>query len=280
MDSPYKKWIKLNEHLFTLGLTKKPAIGEIIKDDNRGLPSNEHCDDEDDAEEGNDDDGEEEEAADDEGGDDSEDMKFMKKKKKVKKMSSEKKKKKMDVEVEDDDDEEEEDGKEDGEEEIEVKKKGPCDNDEGEEDGDDDKADYGFMKKDKKGKKKDKKCKCEKHMMKDHTSHDEFVADLKSYMNTPKRPELNDAEFINSLSAFKLFTPVPVQEDFLISPESGNLASSSEEPQPGDVGFAPQQKIGDAPVANFAESNDYEVLCKYFDSDFAMGLIKKMQRQS
>jgi len=288
----FKKWQELNENLFPLGLSRVPAIGEIVRD--RGLPVNaeqcerDHDEDEEEPEEKDQDDEKEEDE------DDEENLKFMKKKgkksakKKVKKMHFEKKKVDLDDDEEGPHEEEEdeephahdekgrdmepEEDEEEPEEEL-AKGKPKISDEEDDEEPEDDEKDqskYGFMNKDKK-----KKCKmASKKMMKDH---DEFAADLKKNYLVPRpRKVLDDTEFIRSLqSDFRPFQPV--KEDFLIPPTDDRLLVANDtEPQPGEVGFAPQQRMGEIP-ANIAESADYEVLCKYFDSDFALELIKKRQ---
>jgi len=155
------------------------------------------------------------------------------------------------------------------------------DDDEGE-----DAAKFGFMK-DKKSKKKKRK---------DEAA---FWGDINANYRVPKNEVGTDEEFFDSLARQYGNPHVRfnggvdrVDEDLLLSPEQQALIDAM--PQPGEVGYAPVQRMGGGFAASqqpdldylgygesteyeesVEESADYEVLCKYFSEDVARELIEK-----
>lgn len=183
----------------------------------------------------------------------------------------------------DDDGDGEDHGEDDGDEEG---------DDHGDDDHDDDEGDeapkFGFMK-DKKNSKKKRK---------DEAA---FWEDIDASYRVPKEDQGTDKEFFDSL-ARQYGNPMVrfnggvdrVDEDLLLSDEQQALIDAM--PQPGEVGYAPSQRLGgsfaqsEQPSLGYLpygesyeesveDSEDFEVLCKYFSESVARDLIEK-KRQS
>lgn len=293
----FKDWKIINESLFPIGISKPNTVG--------GLMGQHHIEEAKKKMKISDDDV----SSDDDSGDDVEEKscscnKNMKKKMKDSKQSpkdhsgekswSKEKKKKMGDEMElpmkkkkpvvddEEDDIEDDEVEDNGDEEVVSDEEGDEDHDEGDEDhdeegeGDEDHDEgenmkkYGFMKK---GMKKKMKKGMKKKMQ-----ESDFYDDLNKYPNYPKdHSQDNEAEFFASLQR-QFGKPLEkfssgLTEDMLINSDNTEVVQNDEQPAPGEVGYAPQGKIGQ--IGSYvSEAADFEILKKYLGESAAKKLIE------
>jgi hypothetical protein len=145
------------------------------------------------------------------------------------------------------------------------------DHDHDEEGGDEmDMKKYGFMKKKMKAMKKKMKAMKEAAV--------QFEKDISEYPDMPQdHSQDSEKEFFASL-ARQFGKPNQkfssgLSEDLLIPLNDPNApAYEAPEPQPGDVGYAPQGRVG--VIGSYAESTEFTTLCKYLGEEAARKLYK------
>jgi hypothetical protein len=189
-----------------------------------------------------------------------------------------------DDDVEDHDDDHDDHDDDDHDDDVESHDDGDGDDDHHDDDGED-APKFGFM--------KDKKKKSKKQR-KDEAA---FWEDINANYGVPKNEIGTDEEFFDSLARqygdphVRFSGGVDrVDEDLLLSPDQQALIDAM--PKPGEVGYAPTQRVGGAFFASQQpdldsfdygesteydedDSNDFEVLCKYFSESVAYDLIQK-----
>ena len=291
----YKNWKLVNESLFPLGLSQPKTVGGLvgntpIAEAKKKMKGKMH--DEDMDEDGDDDHtcscdknmkkkmkGEEGKNSKQTPKDHSGEKSWSKEGGKKKKMGDEmevgpmlKKKKPVD-DIEDDEEDVEDDHIEDDEiegddEEGEDDDMGGDEEEEGDDEGgdeDQDMAKYGFMKK--------KMKKMKKKMKKMQEDAAIFEKDIADYPDMPQdHSQDSEKEFFASL-ARQFGKPNErfqsgLSEDMLVPLNDPNAPNyvAPEEPGPGEVGFAPQGRMG--------ESTEFSTLCKYLGEEAARKLIK------